>query len=209
MNLNESLKWRYATKKFDPNKKLSDEQVNELWEAIQLSASSYGLQPYKVLDIRDAELREKLKPMSWGQSQITDASHLFVFCANTDMTPDMVDEFVQRMADTRGVSLESISGYGDFVKKTIEPKSSEFLQAWNTRQVYIALGQLLVAAAAMGIDACPMEGFDASQYDEALGLKEQGLASVVVATVGFRSEEDQAQHLKKVRKPLADLFEVR
>ncbi len=209
MKLKESLHWRYATKKFDSNRKLSEEQVDELKGAVQLTASSYGLQPYRILDIRDSELRDRLKPFAANQPQITDASHLFVFCAATNVTPGMVDDYVKIIAETRGVSLESVAGFGDYIKKTVEPKSTEQLTQWNTRQVYIALGQLLVAAATMQIDACPMEGFDPVRFDEVLNLKEQGFTSVVLAPIGFRSEEDGAQRLKKVRKPLDELFETR
>ena len=153
--------------------------------------------------------RQQLQPASWGQSQIVDASHLFVFCYNTTMDDQMVDDYMQLKAETQGIPLEALKGYGDYIKSNNAEQSDEQLGNWNARQVYIALGNLLVACADLKIEACPMEGFEPAKYNEILGLDAQGLSAFVLATVGYRSEEDATQSAKKVRKPLDQLFEVR
>lgn len=203
----DALQWRYATKKYDATKKLSSEQLNFLKEAIRLSASSYGLQGYKVLVIQDPELRAKLQPAAWGQAQITDASVLFVFCIPTNYSSDDVNAFVQHTANERGLDWEALKGYAEFMNTKIFEKTPEEIEIWLSRQVYIALGNLLAAAGSAKIDATPMEGFEPEKFDEILGLKEKNLRSVVLATVGFRHEEDATQHYKKVRKPAEQLFE--
>lgn len=204
----DSLEWRYATKKFDSTKKISDTDLQALKSSIRLAASSYGLQPYKVLIIENPELREKLKPASWGQTQITDASHLFVFCTVHESVPEIVDAYLQRKADTQNLELEAIKGYGDFMKSKLGDFPEDAIQHWKHAQTYIALGNLLAACAELRIDACPMEGFENEQYDEILGLSAKGLHASVVATVGYRHEEDQSQHAAKVRKSEDVLFEL-
>lgn len=205
-NYIESLRWRYATKKFDPSKKLTDEGLATLKESIRLSASSYGLQPYKVLIVDNTELRKQLQPVSWGQTQIIDASHLFVFCNETVINDDSIDSYLLNASTKRNIELENLKAYGDFMKSKITPLSDEIKSNWAAKQIYIALGNLLSAAASLKIDTCPMEGFEPEKYNEILGLKEKGLESVVVVAVGYRSEEDQTQHLAKVRKSSENLF---
>lgn len=208
MNLIKSLVWRYATKKFDASKKVSEEDITQLKRAIQLSASSYGLQLYKVMIIEDPEVREKLKAASWGQTQITDASHMFVFCHYNDVTPNDIDAHIQDKANVIGANPKDMEGYGTFLKQALGAKSTDELQSWTAKQVYIALGNLLAACGELQIDACPMEGFDPVQYDEILGLNEKGLSATVVATVGYRSDEDETQDVKKFRKTMDELFET-
>jgi len=208
MKLIEGLNWRYATKKFDTTKKVSQENLDKIKEAIRLSASSYGLQLYKVLIIENPELRAKLQPVSWGQTQIVDASHLLVLCSYTECTHKMMDTFVQKIADVRNFPVENVKEYGNFMKAKIGEFPEETVDAWMARQVYIALGNLLAACGELEIDSCPMEGFDAAQYDEILGLKEKGLTATVVATIGYRSAEDITQNFKKVRRPSEEMFEV-
>lgn len=203
----DALQWRYATKKFDATKKLSSEQLDFLKKSVRLSASSYGLQGYKVLVIQDAELREKLQPAAWNQAQITESSALFVFCIPTNYSAEDVNAFVQLTADERGLSFEDLKGYADFMNAKIFEKTPAEIEEWLSRQVYIALGNLLAAAGSAQIDTTPMEGFEADKFDEILGLKDKNLRSVVLATVGFRHEEDAAQHYKKVRKPAEQIFE--
>ncbi|NRB52568.1 MAG: NAD(P)H-dependent oxidoreductase [Saprospiraceae bacterium] len=209
MDFIKNLEWRYATKKFDTQKKVSTEDLEKIKEAIQLSASSYGLQLYKVLIIEDQATREKLKPASWGQPQITDASHLLVFCNYAKVSDDQIDEFIELKSKVQGIPINAIKGYGEFIKGKLAEKSSVEVDHWTARQTYIALGNLLAACAELKIDACPMEGFEPEMYNEILGLTEKGLSAAVVATVGYRSEEDQTQHAKKVRKPMDSLFEVK
>jgi nitroreductase/dihydropteridine reductase len=208
MNLIENLKWRYATKKFDADKKVPDEALAFLKEAIQLSASSYGLQLYKVLIIQDMELREKLKAASWGQPQITDCSHLFVFCQYQKIKPEHIERFMALKASLQNLDVDSLKGYAAFIMGKLEEKSAAELQNWMARQTYLALGNLLAACAELRIDAGPMEGFEPEKYNEILGLEEKGLTTFVIAAVGYRSVEDRTQFDKKVRKPLEELFEV-
>lgn len=207
--ITELLNWRYATKKFDATKKLTDEEVKTLKEAVNLTASSYGLQPYRVLDVQTPELREQLKAAAFGQSQITDASQLFVFTAFNDLTDQHIDEYIALSAATKNIPLEAISGYGDFIKSVFTPRSASDKHNWAARQAYIAVGNLIDAAASMGIDSCPMEGFDPSAFDKILGLEGTDASTVVVVTLGHRAEDDQAQFAPKVRKPLEQMFEVR
>lgn len=205
----DSLNWRYATKKFDKNKHVSAEDIQLLKETVRLTASSYGLQPYKVLEVKSPEIREKLKAVSFGQPQVTDASTLFVFCANDDLTDTHIDAYLELSAKTQKVDVEVFKGYGDFMKGVFGSRTTADKHEWAARQAYIALGNLLTTAASMQIDVCPMEGFDAQQYNEILGLKGSGYSSVVIAAIGYRSADDEAQNKAKVRRPLGELFETR
>ncbi|WP_300488197.1 NAD(P)H-dependent oxidoreductase [Flavobacterium sp.] len=205
-NLIETLKWRYATKKFDATKKISNEDLDTLKEAIRLSASSYGLQPYKVLIIENPEVRAKLQPVSWGQSQIVEASHLLVFANMTDFGAEQIDAFLNNIVETRQIPMESIAGYGDFMKSKLTTLPADKLSNWTSKQTYIALGNLLSAAAELKIDATPMEGFEAEKVNEILGLNELGLNASLIATLGYRHEEDATQHYAKVRKSNEELF---
>lgn len=206
MNYIENLQWRYATKKYDATKKVSDEDINAIKEAIQLAASSYGLQPYEVIEVNNPEVREQLKPVSWGQTQITDASHLFVFCNYPTVEDEHIDAFMKLKAETTGVDVESLQGYGDFMKMKLKEKSAEEISSWTAKQAYIALGNALSATAELKIDSTPIEGFEAADYNQILGLNEQGLNACVVLAVGYRHDEDSYQAVKKVRKPLNELF---
>ncbi|WP_350291166.1 NAD(P)H-dependent oxidoreductase [uncultured Croceitalea sp.] len=198
--------WRYATKKFDSTKKVSEEDFKLLMESVRLSASSYGLQPYKVLVISNKEIRENLKPVSWGQSQITDASHLIVLANQIDFGSELVDDYISNVAETRNIPLDGLQQYGDFMKSKLIDLPAEHKAIWTSKQAYIALGNLMQAAAELKIDTCPMEGFDAEKYDEILGLREKGLSAAVVLPIGYRSEEDETQHYAKVRKSKEDFF---
>lgn len=202
----ENLNWRYATKKFDSTKKIKGDDLEKIKEAIRLSASSYGLQPYKVLVIEDADVRERLKAASWNQTQITDASQVIVFASYTNVTEKDVDEFMQNISAVREIDLESLKGYSDTIKGTTLQLPEEQQAIWAAKQTYIGLGNLLSACATMKIDACPMEGFDAKAYNEILGLTEKGLTASVIATIGYRSDKDETQHNKKVRKSKENLF---
>ncbi|RRO14525.1 NAD(P)H-dependent oxidoreductase [Flavobacteriaceae bacterium 14752] len=205
-NYIEKLKFRFATKQFNPDKKLNNNQIEELKTAIQLSASSYGLQPYEVLIIENEELRQKLKTASWDQSQITDASHLIVFCANTNVDDHYLEQYLKNISETRSIPLENLSAMRDMISSTVLQFDNDTKLAWAEKQAYIALGNLLSAVAHFGYDACPMEGFDKTKYDEILDLKSKNLHATVIATIGYRSEKDDLQHAKKVRKPQNELF---
>lgn len=202
----ESLKWRYAVKKYDASRKVSEADLEVLKEAIRYSASAYGLQPYTVFIIENPELREKLLPAAYGQRQVVDASHLFVFASQTSITPQQIDTYVQNIAETRELTVDSLSGLGDYMKNALVPMSEDSAKIWTAKQTYIAVGNLLSAAAGLKIDAGAMEGFDPQQFNEILGLDKRNLNAAVIAAVGYRAADDAAQHQKKVRKSTEDLF---
>jgi nitroreductase len=208
MELIKNLQWRYATKKFSTTKKVSENNLNKLKEAIQLSVSSYGLQLYKVLIIENSEIRAQLKPVSWDQSQITDSSHLFVFCNYTDAATEAIDAFIKQTAETRNLDLKQMNGYGDFIKLKLAEKSQEEKTSWLKSQTYLALGNLLNACAELKIDACPMEGFEPEAYNKILGLEQKGLNASVIAPIGYRHQEDHTIGQKKVRKSMELLFDT-
>jgi nitroreductase len=199
MNHIEKLNWRYATKKFDNTKKLSEEQVRDLAESLRLAASSFGLQPWKFLVISNEELKKELLPHSWNQEQVVDCSHHIVFCAPKEFTKTDIDKFVESIAKVRSTPVEELEGYKNIMVGFVERMSSEQVENWINNQVYIALGSFLVTCAEMGVDACPMEGIIKPEYDKVLGLEEKGLRSVVACPVGFRSTEDKYSSAPKVR----------
>ncbi len=209
MQLINNLKWRYATKAFDPEKKVNGSDLAKIKKAVQLSVSSYGLQLYKVLVIEDPELKKQLRAASWDQSQITDASHLFVFCNYTRVQDQHIDEFLDLTARVRGLDPADLKRYGTFIKKKLAEKSEQERINWTARQTYLAMGNLLAACAELKIDACPMEGFEADRYNQILGLTERGLNAAVIAPIGYRSVTDETQMNPKVRKPLEVLFELK
>ena len=198
-NIIDALNWRYAVKQFDPNKKLTQEQLDTLLEAMRLSHSSFGLQPWKFVVVENPEMRAKLREAGYGQSKITDASHLIVIAVQKNLDDAYVDTFLRSTAEMQNVSLESLQGLSDMVKDAVHSRTPEAQVEWSARQAYIALGVLLTAAAHEGIDAGPMEGFDPKKFDEILGLEKRGLASQVAVAVGFRSPNDTYANLKKVR----------
>ena len=201
-NLNE----RYATKVFDPSKKVSETDMEKILESIRLSASSMGLQPYKVLIVKDPKIRAELRNAAYGQSQITDASAILVFAVNYEADEKTADEYISLVSRTRNVSVESLSGYNDMIKGSLSRFNPEQLETWVSKQAYIALGYGLVSSAVLGIDTCPMEGFSAEEFDRILDLNKLGLKSKIVLAVGYRSAEDNYQHLPKVRQNKEDFF---
>jgi nitroreductase/dihydropteridine reductase len=206
MSLLEKLNWRYATKKFDTTKKLTPEQLDTLLSAVQLSASSMGLQSYRVLVIDDPAVREQLREAAYGQQQITQASQLIVFAAETKLDEAYGKKYIDLIAKTREVGREHLAGFEQAVVNTINGQSEDQKIAWGHKQAYIALGFLLTSAAQLDIDTCPMEGFQAGKFDEILGLQEKGLTTSVIATIGFRAADDDFSKLAKVRKPKEELF---
>ena len=202
----ENQNWRYATKKFDASKKIAEQDLNILKEAIRLSSSSYGLQPYKIIIVENPELRAQLQPAAWGQSQITDASHIIIFAHEVNFGAEGIDSYFKNVSETRKASLESMKVYMDFMKTTITALSEEERNIWSAKQTYLALGNLLNAAADLRIDVTPMEGFIPAQVNELLGLNKLGLHATLIATMGYRHDEDATQHFKKVRKSNEELF---
>ncbi len=205
----EQLNWRYATKSYDKTKKVSAEDWETLETALTLAPSSFGLQPYKFIVITEPELREKLKPAAWGQSQITDASHLVVFAYKKTLTDADIEHFVDRIVEVRGVPRETLTDYENIIKGSAKQAvDGGYIEVWNSRQAYIALGFLLQTAALLNIDATPMEGFDAAQFNEILGLTDY--SAVALAAVGYRdAENDWLASLQKVRFPKDELIERR
>jgi nitroreductase len=198
------LQWRYATKKFDPTRKIAAEDWQTLEQALIHSPSSYGLQPWKFFVVTDPAVRAKLHSVSWNQPQIVDASHLVVFAVKKNLSAADVDRYLTRIAEVRGVSLESLEGFKQMMLGSLKKPVDE-VNAWSTRQVYIALGFFLSAAAMLGIDACPMEGFQPEKYDEILGLTKLGYGATVLATAGYRASNDPTLALAKVRFKTEDV----
>ena len=204
MNIIDSLKWRAAIKKYDTAKKVSDADIETLIEAGNLAATSVGLQPFKLIVIKDQELKNKLTKASRDQAQVAEASHLFVFAVHTQIDEQLIDAYFNRMAEVRNVSMESLDGYQSMVKGFLQNWDDETKTTWATRQAYIALGTVLSAAATIQVDTTPMEGFDPVQYQQILGLESKGLLPVVILPVGYRSEEDVYSKMPKVRKERHD-----
>ena len=200
MNLTETLNWRYAVKKYS-DKKVAEHKVEEILETIRLTASSAGLQPYKVIVVDSEELRKKLQPASFNP-QVSDSSHLLVFAAYNKVTQEHLDEYMDRVAETRGVTAESLAPFKAKLQGLVNMPEESVIN-WAGRQAFIGLGTALIAAANLEVDSTPMEGFDAVQFDEILGLKEKGLRSVALLSLGYRDEaNDFLAKQKKVRMPM-------
>jgi len=203
MNLLEDLKWRYAVKQYN-TEKVSEDKVQQILEAINLSASSCGLQPYRLIVIENDELRSKLGEGSFN-GQILNSSHLLVFAAFNDVTSDHIKDYMDLTAKTREIPLEALSDFSATLNGYFSSRTTEENRIWADKQAYIALGTALIAAAHLKVDATPMEGFDAKKFDELLGLEEKALHSTVILSIGYRDEEsDSYASLKKVRLPIND-----
>jgi nitroreductase len=201
------LNWRYATKRFDPKRKISGRDWAALEEALLLTPSSFGVQPWAFIVVKDPAVRAKLQAASRGQAQIVDASHLVVFASKTNLGESDLDAHLKRTAEVRGVAIEKLAEFrAMLVGFLIQGMDAAGRSAWCRNQVYIALGNLLTAAAMLGIDAGPMEGIDRAQYDAILGLPQKGLGSATVATLGYRSPSDKYATAPKVRFPKEKVF---
>lgn len=196
------LNWRYATKTFDANKKISDASLDSIIDAVRLSPSSFGLQPYKILVVSDSETKMKLKDASFGQSQVVDCSHIIVFCVESGLTDEHVKEYITRIADTRQIDKTHLEVSQNIIAGFINKMSPKDRIEWAKRQAYLGLGFMLYSCAELQIDSCPMEGFLPDKYDSILNLSEKGLTSAVVATLGYRSDTDKNQFAVKVRKSI-------
>jgi nitroreductase len=202
------LRWRYATKKFDATRPIPAAVWHALEETLVLSPSSYGLQPWKFIIITDPATKEKLVPVSWNQRQVADGSHLVVFAIRKNLSAADVDRFVARIAEVRGVPAAALDSYRRMiVSDVVEGPRRLVVNEWAARQVYIALGNFMTAAALLGVDTCPLEGIEPAQYDEILGLPKRGLATVVACVAGYRAADDKYATLPKVRFPAADVIE--
>ena len=204
-----ALNWRYATKTFDATKKIPEATWKTLEETLVLSPSSFGLQPYRFLIVKDPAIRAQLQPHSWNQTQVVDASHYVVLAGRTAMTEAEIDLFLDRVVQVRGIPRESLDGYrGMMYGSLLSPGAETRIPHWAALQAYIALGNLMTSAALLGIDTCAIEGFVPAEYDAILGLKEQGYAPVVCCALGYRSAEDKYADLAKVRMPAANLVKT-
>lgn len=194
-----ALQWRYATKQFDATRKIDAEQWNAIEESLILTPSSFGLQPWKFLVVADPAIRSELRAASWNQPQVTDASHLVVLTTRTDLTQSDIDAWINRMAEVQGCPTENFAPLAGMISGFSSSMSTDTRRAWNSRQVYIALGQLMTTAAMLGIDTCPLEGIDPAAYDRALGLENSGYATVVACALGYRDPADKYASTPKAR----------
>ena len=206
----QALRWRYATKTFDAGRQIDPSTWATLEQSLVLTASSYGLQPWKFLVITNAAIRAELRPHSWNQSQITDCSHLVVLLKKRVITAADADRLVQTTASTRGIEASLLDGYRNMIQvDLIEGPRSQVIGQWAANQVYIALGNLLTSAALLGVDTCAIEGFSPADYDRILGLESSDYQSCVVCACGYRSADDKYASLAKVRYSNTDLIEHR
>lgn len=204
-NTIEKLQWRYATKRFDPNKILSKEQIDILKHAFNLTATSFGLQPLKLVVVSNAELKEQLMKASFNQPQVRDASHLLILCIEEKIDHNFIIDHFRRVEDTRNTPREILEPFEKNLIASFTEKDSDEIRDWMVNQLYLTLGALLTVCAVEKIDSCPMEGFEPEKYDMFLGLDKMGLKSVIVMPVGYRDESDFFKNLKKVRRGVDEL----
>jgi len=200
------LQWRYATKQFDPSQKIPQDTWETLEDSLILTPSSFGLQPWHFFVVQNDELRQKLLPHSWGQKQVTDCSHFVVLAAKTNMTEAEIDFFLERTTQIRGGEIEALNPYRDMMVGFTKQMDEASKLQWAKLQTYIALGQLMTSAAVLGIDACPMEGIVPAEYDQLLGLSDQGLTTSVACALGYRADSDKYAHAEKVRFEKSELL---
>ena len=204
MEIIKALEWRYAVKKFDPSKLLSDDQVAMLKEAFNLTATSYGLQPIKLVVISDKSLQKKLRDFAFNQAQVEEASHVLLFCIEQGVDAEFIRNYFNRVKEIRNTPEDVLEPFQNFLIEDFEKKTEDDIFNWAKNQAYLAMGNMLTVCAMGGIDACPMEGFSTEAFDEILDLKSANLRSVLVLPVGYRAGDDFMAELKKVRKPLGD-----
>ncbi len=203
MNVLELLNWRYAAKKMDPSKVVPQDKIDRILESVRLTATSSGLQPYEVLVVTNKDVREQIRKIAGNQGQVVDSSHLLVFAAWDDYTPERINHMFDYTNEVRGFKNEGWENYRQMLLSSYPQRGPEVNFQHAARQTYIALGTALIAAAAESVDSTPMEGFDPNALDEILGLREKGLRSVTILPLGYRQEEgDWLVKLKKIRRPL-------
>lgn len=205
MSLIQDLNWRYATKNMN-GEAVSTEKLETILAATNLAATSYGLQPFTVIVVSNEEVKAKLQAAAYGQPQVGSSSAVLVFAVPEKITTADIETFINLVATTRSMPVEALDGYKGMILSTVGALPAEQQQIWSAKQAYIALGTALAAAAEQKVDACPMEGFDAAQFDEILGLTAKGLKSVVIMPVGYRSADDATAQYIKVRKSESELF---
>ncbi len=206
----DALQWRYAVKAFDPSRTIPADTWAALEQTLVLTPSSYGLQPWKFLVITDPELKAQLRPHSWNQSQITDCSHLVVFLARRDITATDLDRLISATSEIRGVPTEQLAFYREMMQRDlVDGPRSQAIAQWASNQVYIALGNFMTAAALLGVDTCPIEGFAPPEYDRILSLDGTDYRSCVVCPAGYRGSDDKYASLAKVRYSASELIEHR
>lgn len=206
--VSQQLHWRYATKKFDPTQTIPDDLWQTLEESLVLTPSSFGLQPWKFVVVRNPEIRRQLVEHSWGQSQVGDASHTVVFAIKKGLSSADIDHYVARMAEVQGTPLEALEGFSGVMKGFLDQMPDQAaIDAWAAKQVYIALGQFMVCAAMLNVDTCPMEGINPPKYDEILGLDQQGYATIVACPAGYRAADDKSAARPKVRFPAEEVLQ--
>ncbi len=202
----QQLHWRYAVKKFDRSRKISDTDWNTLEQALVLTPSSFGLQPWRFVVITDQATKDRLVPISWSQQQVADASHVVVFSVRKPLTESDVDRHVARTAEVHNRPIQALAGFKKMMMSSlVPPPTGVDIHHWAGLQAYIALGNFMTSAAMLGIDTCPMEGIIPSQYDELLGLPAEGYGTVVVCVAGYRAADDKYATLPKVRFPASDV----
>lgn len=205
-NIIEKLKWRYATKKFDASKKLSEVKLNILIESFNLTATSYGLQPIKMVVIGNADVKQKLVPITMNQEQVNNASHVLVICTETEMDAEFIKDNFKLVEETRKTARAILDPFETFIVAEFSAKSKTSVDTWMAKQAYLALGNLLTVCALEDIDSCPIEGFEPEKYDELLKLNDLGLKSVLVLAVGYRAEDDLFSGLEKVRRGVDEVI---
>jgi nitroreductase / dihydropteridine reductase len=206
MSLVKAFEWRYATKKYDTTQQLSDELFDDLLRTVQLAPSSYGLQPYKFILVQDTAKLEPISRAAFGQPQITTASKVLVVAVETNINEETVRHYIDKATVVRKTERKNLEAREQFVNSKLDLLSPAQKIEWAEKQAFLAIGVLVSAAAAAGIDASPMEGFDHTQLDEILGLREQHLKSALLFALGYRSAEDEFATIPKVRKTKAELF---
>lgn len=205
----DALNWRYATKQFDPGKKIDTEKIDILLESLRLAPSSFGLQPWKFIVITNQELKNELRQHSWDQSQISDCSHLVVHCVLRNIEQSDIDNFIQFTADSSGMDPSHLDQYKQMMSAALLSRSEAEQLSWSQKQVYISQGILLEAAALLEVDACPMEGFSSLDYDRVLNLADSRYTATVLTALGYRSEEDKYAKAPKIRYPKDQVIEIR
>ena len=204
MNIIDHLSWRYATKNFDANRVVEGDKLEILYEAFNLTATSYGLQPIKLMVLENKELQYQLVKHSMNQEQIAQASHVLIFCIETNIDAEYIIDYFNRIKDIRNTPDKILDPFKDYLVEDFSNQSQDNIEDWAIKQAYLAMGNILTVCAVEGIDSCPMEGFNPDRYDEILGLKKKGLKSVLLLPIGYRASDDMFADFKKVRKQVSE-----